>query len=131
MTMTRHLAAALAGLTLALVAGAASADDGDPKKGEKVFRKCKACHVVDKEKNRVGPHLVGIIGRTSGAVEGFKYSKAMKEAEIEWTEENIAEYLRKPKDFIPKNKMAFAGLRKEKQIADVIAYIKEASEKKE
>lgn len=129
--MMRRIAATLAGLTVALVAGVASAEDGDAKKGEKVFKKCKACHVVDKEKNRVGPHLVDIIGRMSGSVEGFKYSKAMQEAEIEWTEENIAEYLRKPKEFIPKNKMAFAGLRKDKQIADVIAYLKEAGGKKE
>ena len=60
-------------VALALMAGAGTADaQGDPEKGEKVFNKCKACHVVDKEQNRVGPHLVGIFGRPAGSVEGFK-----------------------------------------------------------
>jgi len=97
---------------------------GDSDKGEKVFRKCKACHVVDKEQNRVGPHLVGIIGRTSGAVEGFKYSKAMKDAGLTWTEENLAAYLTDPRGFIKGNRMAFAGLKKEADVVNVIAYLK-------
>jgi cytochrome c2 len=99
------------------------ASAGDVTKGKKVFKKCKACHVVNKEKNRVGPHLVNIVGRPSGSVEGFKYSKAMKDVGIDWTAENLAKYLAKPKEFIPGNKMAFAGLRKESQIVDVIAYM--------
>ncbi len=101
----------------------AAASTGDVKKGKKVFKKCKACHVVNKEKNRVGPHLVNIVGRTAGSVEGFKYSKAMAGAGLDWTVENLSAYLAKPKDFLPGNKMAFAGLRKESQIADVIAYL--------
>jgi len=101
--------------------------DGDAEKGEKVFRKCKACHTVEDAKNKVGPTLQGVIGRTAGTVEGFKYSDAMKEAGaggMVWTEENIAMYLEKPKDFIQKNKMAFVGLKKESDRADVIAYLK-------
>ena len=101
----------------------AVASGGDVKKGKKVFRKCKACHVVDKEKNKVGPHLVGIIGRKSGSVEGFKYSKAMAGADLTWDAATLAEYLANPKKYMPGNKMAFPGLRKEDQLADVIAYL--------
>ncbi len=99
----------------------------DAKKGVKVFKKCRACHVVNKEKNKVGPHLVGLFGRKSGTVEKFKYSKAMKEAGIEWSVETLSEYLRKPKSFVPGTKMVFAGLKKEAQISDLIAYLQEAT----
>lgn len=101
----------------------------DLKNGEKVFKKCRACHVVDKEKNKVGPHLVGLFGRKSGTVEKFKYSRAMKEAEIEWSVETLSEYLRKPKKFVPGTKMVFAGLRKEAQITDLIAYLQKVTKK--
>ena len=74
--MTVIAAASLAGLV------GTTAHAADLKKGKKVFNKCKACHVVNKEKNKVGPHLVGIFGRKAGAVEGFKYSKAMKDSGI-------------------------------------------------
>ena len=100
---------------------------GDPAAGKKVFNKCKACHFVDKEKNKVGPYLKGVVGRKAAAVEGFKYSEAMKAKAAEglvWTEENLKAYLAAPKKFVPGNKMAFAGLKKEKDIADVIAYLK-------
>lgn len=125
--MMRKFAAALAALAMAGIAGTASAD-GDAAKGEKVFGKCKACHMVgDGAKNRVGPELNGIVGRAAGAAEGFKYSDAMmaKAGEgLVWTEENLATYLEKPKDFIPGTKMTFAGLRKDEDRADVIAYLK-------
>ena len=116
-----------AGLFGALLAtGAASPvlAEGDAAAGEKVFRKCKACHVVDKEQNRVGPHLVGVVGREAGAVEDFKYSKALKESGIVWDEENLKKYLADPRGFIKGNRMAFAGLKKEEDLADVIAYLK-------
>ncbi len=124
MTLCINSLAAL--ITLALASSAALAE-GDVEKGEKVFKKCKTCHVVDKEQNRLGPHLVGIMGRVSGAVDGFKYSKPMKEAGITWNEETIAAYLADPKGYIKGNKMAFPGLKKEDQIVDVIAYLKEVT----
>ncbi|MGI9506655.1 MAG: c-type cytochrome [Geminicoccaceae bacterium] len=124
--MTIRIGSLAALITLALASNAAVAD-GDVEKGEKVFKKCKTCHFVDKEKNKVGPHLVGIMGRAAGAVDGFKYSDAMKESGITWDEESIAAYVADPKGFIKGNKMAFPGLKKEDQIADVIAYIKEAT----
>ena len=100
---------------------------GDAAEGQKVYRKCQACHVVDKEQNRVGPHLVGIFGREAGAVEGFRYSKAMSESGIVWSEETIAAYLRDPRGYIKGNRMAFAGLKKDEDVANVIAYLKEAT----
>jgi cytochrome c len=120
--MRRTTLTALGVLTMAAAPAMAQ---GDPEAGEKVFNRCKACHVVDKEQNRVGPHLVGIIGRPAGSVEGFKYSDAMKNSGVVWNEETIAAYLQDPKGYIEGNKMAFAGLKKEDEVADVIAYLKE------
>lgn len=105
-------------------AGAAHAQ-GDPEKGEKAFNKCKACHAVEEEKNRIGPHLVGIFGRPAGSVEGFKYSDAMKGSGIVWDDDTIAAYLKDPKGYIPGNRMPFAGLRKDDEIADLLAYLHE------
>ena len=113
------LVTAAAGILMALPAQA-----GDAKAGEKVFRKCKACHYVDREKNKSGPHLVNIVGRAAGSVDGFKYSKAMKSSGLTWDEATLAEFLKKPKAYLKGTKMAFAGLRKDKDIDDVIAYLK-------
>ena len=110
------------------VAGAASAQDAAA--GEKVFAKCKACHVIDAPTNRVGPSLHGVIGRTAGTVEGFKYSESMiqhgKDGLV-WNNENLEKYLADPKGFIPKNKMAYPGLKNADDRANVIAYIDQAS----
>lgn len=96
--------------------------------GEKVFAKCKACHMVGADaKNRLGPVLNGIVDRGAGAVEGFKYSPAMAEAGADgmvWNDDNLHGYLADPKGFIPKNKMAFAGLKKPEEIDAVIAYLR-------
>jgi len=120
----------LAGLMIAAAstfANAASHAEGDAVKGAKVFKKCKACHVADKEKNKVGPHLVGIIGRKAGGVEGYKYSKGMKAKAEEigmWDEAKIFEYIANPKKYLgARSKMTFK-LKKEKQRKDVIAYLK-------
>jgi cytochrome c len=102
--------------------------EGDADKGERVFNKCKACHEVGADaKNKVGPVLNGIVGAPAAHLgDEFNYSDAMLEAAeggLVWTEENLAEYLTKPRDFMPGNKMSFAGLCKEQEIADVIAYL--------
>ncbi|GBD44698.1 Cytochrome c-554 [bacterium HR40] len=121
-----HLLALGAAVALVALAGAARAE-GDPEKGAKVFNKCKACHEIKEAKNKVGPHLVGIVGRKAGSAEGFNYSDALKKAHDEglvWNEETLAKYLADPKAFLPGNRMAFAGLKKEDEIEDLIAYLK-------
>ncbi|MCA0943250.1 cytochrome c family protein [Salipiger pacificus] len=115
-----------AGLILALTAGMALAE-GDAAKGEKVFRKCKACHMVGEgAENRVGPVLTGVVGREIASAEGFDYSDALKElaaADGTWTPEELGHFLENPKSFASGTKMSFPGLRKEEERADVIAYL--------
>ncbi len=111
----------------ALALGAQSALAQDAAKGEKVYKKCKACHALEAGKKKVGPSLAGIFGRKAGTVEGFKYSKAMVDSGIVWDAETISAYMADPKGYIPKNRMAFPGLKKEADRANLIAYLKEAS----
>lgn len=94
----------------------------DPAAGEKVFAKCKACHKVDGN-NSTGPHLNGVVGRAVASVEGFGYSDALKGHGGDWTPENLDHWLESPKDYAPGTKMAFAGLKKVQDRADVIAYL--------
>jgi cytochrome c len=101
----------------------------DAAAGKTVFNKCRACHNADVEKDKIGPHLVGVVGRTAGSLESFqsKYSANMKEAGaggLVWDDANLTEYLRDPKAVIPKGKMAFPGLKDDPDIANVIAYLK-------
>lgn len=120
----------LMSLTL-LAVFSAPALAGDATKGAKIYKKCVSCHMIgDKAKNRVGPHLNGIIGREIAAIGDYKYSKAMvkyaAEAKV-WKEDNLAAYLESPRKLVKGGRMAFAGLRKQKDRDDVIAYLKEAA----
>lgn len=121
-------------VALALLASlSAYAAEGDPAAGKKVFNVCRACHEAETERNKVGPHLVGVVGRTAGSLESFqsKYSENMKEAGkngLVWDEAHLADYLRDPKAVIPKGKMAFPGLKKDEDLANVIAYLKANSQ---
>lgn len=112
---------------IAVTSSSAIAMEGDAEAGAKVFKKCTVCHVVEEAKNKVGPNLVGIVDRKVASVEGFKYSTAMIEfgaGDKVWDEAVLGEYLANPKGVIKGTKMAFAGLKKEDEIADVIAYLK-------
>jgi cytochrome c len=108
------------------LASAASAQvKADPEAGADVFKKCRACHDVGPDaKNKVGPLLNGIIGRKAGTIEGFAYSDANKASGVVWTEEEMFKYLANPQAYMPRNKMAFAGLKDEQDRHDVIAYLK-------
>ena len=116
------------GLAMAvfLLTGPAQAD-GDVAKGEQVFKKCMACHTVNDKTNKVGPHLVGIVGRPVASVEGYSYSEDMKAHGANgavWDEAALMAYLENPKAVVEKTKMAFAGLKKEDERADLIAFLK-------
>ena len=102
---------------------------GDLATGEKVFKKCAACHsIVKGGKNNIGPALYNVVGRKVGAIDDYKYSKALSGYEKEWTFEELNGYLIKPAKWIKGTKMAFAGLRKEKDRASVILYLNENSD---
>ena len=102
---------------------------GDVALGEKVFKKCAACHSINKGgKNNIGPALYNVVGRKTGAVTDYKYSKALASFDKEWTFEELNGYLIKPAKWIKGTKMAFAGLRKEKDRASVIKYLNQNSD---
>lgn len=106
---------------------AAQASEPDLAKGAKVFKKCQACHTLEEGgANKVGPNLFGIFTRPAASAEGFNYSDAMtaKGAEIgTWTDETMTAYLAKPRDFVPGTNMSFAGLRKESDLTNIIAFL--------
>lgn len=96
----------------------------DVEAGERVFNKCKACHQVGEDaRPRTGPVLNGVVQAAAGSRDDFKYSAAMMESGLIWDHETLARYLRTPKDVVPKTKMAFAGLKGDDEIEDVIAYL--------
>jgi cytochrome c len=102
---------------------------GDITLGEKVFKKCAACHsIVKGGKNNIGPALYNVVGRKTGAVADYKYSKALASFDKEWTLEELNGYLIKPAKWVKGTKMAFAGLRKEKDRASVIKYLNQNSD---
>ena len=102
---------------------------GDLGHGEKVFKKCTACHqIAAGGKNMIGPNLWNVIGRKAGVVADYKYSKAMIAYGKEWTYEEMNSYLIKPQAYVKGTKMAFAGLRKEKDRASVILYMNSKSD---
>ena len=103
---------------------------GDLATGEKVFKKCAACHsIVKNGKNNIGPALYNVVGRKVGIISDYKYSKALSEYGKEWTFEELNGYLLKPAKWIKGTKMAFAGLRKEKDRASVIKYLNQNCQK--
>ena len=102
---------------------------GNIEHGEKVFKKCSACHMIASDgKNLIGPNLWGVIGRNAAAISDYKYSKAMIAYGKKWTFEEMNGYLIKPQAYIKGTKMAFAGLRKEKDRASVILYLNQNSD---
>ncbi len=126
MSMKSTLTGAL--LLAAVQTFAASAyADGDAAAGKTVFGKCAACHTATEAKNKVGPSLMGVVGRPVATVEGYKYSEAMTSFGAGgkvWDEATLSQYLLSPKGVVPKTKMTFAGLKTPEDVANVIAYLK-------
>ena len=108
---------------------AALLSTGDLAHGEKVFKKCSACHSIKSGGgNKIGPALYNVVGRKVGVLDDYKYSKALAEYEKNWSFEELNGFLLKPKDWIKGTKMAYAGLRKEKDRASVILYLNQNSD---
>jgi len=121
MNLFVSVAAGLAVLTTTVSA------DADVLKGEKVFKRCAACHSIAETTNKVGPHLVGVVGRKVASVEGYAYSVGMKEyaaTQPTWDEAALSAYLKNPKAVVAKTKMAFAGIKNDDELADLIAFLK-------
>ena len=96
----------------------------DVMRGAKIFKKCASCHSAERGGgNKVGPNLFGIVGRAKGVVAGFAYSSALKAKGGAWDKESVNTFITKPKDFIPGTKMAFPGLKKPQDRADVILFL--------
>ena len=114
-----------------LAAGLAASGSGtaraqDAAAGERVFAQCRACHQVgETAKNAVGPVLNGLIGRPAGSVEGYNYSPANKNSGLTWDEATFKDYIKDPKAKIPGTKMVYAGLKDEKRVDDLVAYLKQ------
>ena len=130
MAQTTLVALALAA---AVAAPAIAQDTSLAAAGQMVFKRCAACHQVGPDaKNRVGPNLTGVVGRTAGTDEGFSYSDAMMTAGangLVWNEETLSAYLADPKAVVKGNKMAFVGLKSEDDRKAVIAYLEAESPK--
>ncbi len=102
---------------------------GDLETGTKVWKKCSACHVVEKGgANKIGPALYGVLGRKVAAIDDYKYSQALTDYNKEWTFQEMNGYLKKPQTWIKGTKMSFAGLRKEKDRASVILFLNQYSD---
>eukprot|EP01104_Vermistella_antarctica_P008042 TRINITY_DN19_c1_g1_i1.p2 TRINITY_DN19_c1_g1~~TRINITY_DN19_c1_g1_i1.p2 ORF type:complete len:124 (-),score=52.73 TRINITY_DN19_c1_g1_i1:296-622(-) len=101
--------------------------DGNATSGAKIFKtKCAQCHTINKGgPNKQGPNLYGVHGRVSGTIDGYSYTAANKNKGVLWEDQTLFDYLLNPKKYIPGTKMAFAGLKKPKERADLIAYIRE------
>jgi cytochrome c len=118
-------------ITLALVTLGAKAEtpSGDPKQGAQVFRACAACHSLAPDRNMTGPSLAGVWGRRAGSLKSFeRYSPALKASTVRWDEKTLNAWLASPSRFIPNNRMTFAGVPDASQRADLIAFLKEASD---
>ncbi len=121
----RNEACALAAALLVSSLSLARAE-GDPAKGEEIYRRCQGCHSIDR--NRIGPMHKGLFGRTAGTVPGFSYSDAMRNSGIVWSEQTLDQFLQGPRKMVPGTKMTYAGVPDAQERAYLIAYLKQATQ---
>jgi cytochrome c len=122
-----------AGAVVAVIVGVAtqaSAQSGDATKGQRVFnQQCRACHTLEKDgAQTAGPNLHGVFGRKAGTAAGYEFSDAMKKSGIVWDEATMADYSRDPKAKVSGTKMVFNGVKNAGQLADLVAYLKQATQ---
>ena len=110
-------------ITVMLIFSIANA--ADPVNGKKVFKKCAACHSLQEGKNKIGPSLHNLLDRKAGSVEGYKYSKAMKNSDVVWDEKSLDKFLTKPRKFIKRTKMSFRGIKKKSLRDALISFFKQ------
>jgi cytochrome c len=113
-------------LLLSLIAG--PGETADTEAGQTQFNKCKICHSLEAGKNMVGPSLHGMFGRKAGTSDGFAFSEALKSSGVVWDDDTLTKYLRDPKAVAPGGKMAFPGIKDDKQLADLLAYLHQAAQ---
>jgi cytochrome c len=111
---------------LLLVASGPVVAAGDPAKGEALYARCQGCHSI--ERNRVGPMHRGLFGRQAGSVDGFSYSAAMKDSGILWNETTLDAFLTAPRQLVPGTRMTYAGIADAQERADLIAWLKQATQ---
>jgi len=128
--MIRFWAGTAALVAMGVLAGQAFAQTGNASRGQRVFnQQCRSCHTLEKGGASVaGPNLHGVFGRKAGATEGYQASEAMVKSGIVWDEQAMADYLRDPKGKVPGTKMVFNGIKQPAQLADVVAYLKQATQ---
>jgi cytochrome c len=120
----------MAAVTLLVVLDAqAFAVDDSAARGQRVFGACAACHSLRPDQNMTGPSLANLWNRKAGSLASFsRYSSAMKSANVEWNDKTLDEWIADPQHVIPGNQMTFAGIKDPKQRADLIAFLKQATE---
>jgi cytochrome c len=116
----------LVAIALLAATSIAGAQQGDAKRGEKVFENCRACHAADGQANEVGPALRGVVGRKAGERDDFRYSPALKRSGIVWNAKTLDAFIADPQQVVPGNRMPFSGLPDAKERADLIAYLTQA-----
>ena len=117
--MMRFTTALVAASVLAIPAAPAA----DAKQGEKVFEECRACHVLERASNGVGPSLIGVVGRKAGELDDFRYSPAMKRSNLTWTRQNLDAFLADPQKVVPANRMPYSGLPDQGDRAALIEFL--------
>lgn len=120
----RHLAISVLGCALALAGVHAAHAAGDAEAGRQAFAKCASCHQVRIPRSSFGPHLHGVVGRPAAAATDFRYSEAMRNSRIVWTEAALRAFLRAPDKAVPGTSMRFRGVGSEREIDDLLAYLR-------
>ena len=118
-------ATAAAAALMLLTCAPAIAAEGNPARGEQIYRRCQGCHSIDA--NRVGPRHAGLFGRRAGSLDDYNYSDAMRASGVVWDETTLDQFLTAPRKFIPGTKMPFAGIPDARERTDLIAYLKKAT----